>query len=182
MKKLLFSTLAMTLILFLWNGVTQLFPWGVPTAQTISTQREVQTDSFQTPNLIEMEAGSLTTDQFDEVFNGKISTLTTDRTFSWIVTAPIENYDPMGYFVWEFITQFFVAIFLSFLLIRLGSQKLNHKIIIVALAGILAFFGIYGQMLNWWAMPALYAIGAGANLIIGWVLATYATGKWIIKG
>jgi Mg2+/citrate symporter len=48
-KKILVSTLAATIILFLWSGVTQMFPWGVPTAQAISAQSSKKTDSFQTP-------------------------------------------------------------------------------------------------------------------------------------
>ncbi|MCC5928869.1 MAG: hypothetical protein JJU28_06460 [Cyclobacteriaceae bacterium] len=181
MKRPLFSILAMSAILFIWSGISQMFPWGVPSAQTISAQSEQNTESFQAPNLIEMEAGSLTTSTFDEVMRGKISTLTTDKTFSWIITAPIDNYNPMGYFVWEIITQLFIGIFLTLLLIKLSAQPLTDKLLVVGLAGLLAFTGIYGQMLNWWAMPAMYAVGAGINLIIGWLLAAFVSAKWIIK-
>jgi len=181
MKRLVLSTLAMTVILFFWSGLTQMFPWGVPSTQTISVQSEQKTESFQAPNLIEMEPGSLTTGQFDEVMTGKITTLSTDKTFSWIITAPLDNYNPMGYFFWEIITQFFIGVFLSILLIKLGAQSLSDKLVIVGLAGLLAFIGIYGQMLNWWAIPAMYAVGAGFNLIIGWLLAAFVSARWIIK-
>jgi hypothetical protein len=181
MKKLIISALAMTVILFFWSGLTQMFPWGVPSAQTISAQSEQKTESFQVPDLIEMEHGSLTTEKFDEVMSGKISTLTTDQTFSWIITAPIDTYDPMGYFIWEIITQIFIGIFLTLLLIKLGVLSLSDKLLVVGLTGILAFIGIYGQMLNWWAMPAIYGVGAGINLVIGWLLAAFVSAKWIVS-
>ncbi|MCC5938676.1 MAG: hypothetical protein JJU34_15450 [Lunatimonas sp.] len=181
MKKFILSSLAMTAILFIWSGLTQLFPWGVPSTQTISVQSEANTDGFQVSNLIEMEPSSLTTAKFDEVMRGKISTLSTDKTFSWIITAPLDNYDPMGYFIWEVITQLLVAIFLNILLRRISVFRLSEQLVIVGLAGLLAFVGIYGQMLNWWALPAIYAVGAGVNLLIGWLVAAFVSAKWIIE-
>jgi hypothetical protein len=180
-KKIIISTLVATLILFLWSGITQMFPWGVPTAQAISAQSIKKTESFQTPNLIELPSGTLTTAQFDTQMQGKISTLTTDQTFSWIISTPIANYNPMNYFVKEIFTQFFIALLLSFLLFQVKNMDLNTRLIIVSIFGLMAVAATYGQQMNWWAMPAKYALGAGFNLIVGWLLATFVLSKWIIK-
>lgn len=180
-KKIIISTLVSTAILFFWSGLTQMLPWGVPTTQTVSTQAPNQTESFQKPDLIELPANSLTTDRFDEQFAGKISTLTTDKTFSWIITAPIESYDITGYFLKEILTQLIVAIFIALLLTLTVGLTNKNRLIIVFLAGLLAVTGIYGQMMNWWSMPAIYALGAGLNLIVGWTIAGFVSTKWIIK-
>ncbi len=180
-KKIIISTIVSAVILFLWSGLTQIFPWGVPTAQTITSQTSKQTESFQTPNLIELPANSLTTDEFDEQFVNKISTLTTDKTFSWIITKPVDYYNVGNYFIKEIITQLLVSLLLATLLaltIGLPNQK---RLTIIAIIGILAVTAIYGQMMNWWGIPAIYALGAGLNLIIGWTLSAFISSKFIIK-
>ncbi|MEO0273227.1 MAG: hypothetical protein ABIM30_09120 [candidate division WOR-3 bacterium] len=180
-KKIILSTFISTVILFLWSGLTQMFPWGVPTAQTISTQSNKQTKSFQTPNLIELPPNSLTTEKFDEQFVNKISTLTTDKTFSWIITSPIDNYNVSTYFIKEVITQFLVGLFLG-LILSLTVQLTNKtRLILIGLSGILAVTAIYGQMMNWWGLPSIYALGAGFNLIVGWLIAGLISTKFIIK-
>jgi len=181
MKKIIISTIASTIVLFLWSGITQIFPWGVPTTQTISTQTNKQTENFQTPNLIELPSNSLTTNKFDEQFVGKISTLTTDKTFSWIITTPIESYDITGYFIIEILTQLIVALFLAILLTMTVGLSNKNRLTIILLAGLLAVTGIYGQMMNWWGMPANYALGTGFNLIVGWSIAGFVSTNWIIK-
>jgi hypothetical protein len=180
-KKIIISTIVSTVILFLWSGLTQMFPWGVPTAQTITSQTNKQTESFQTPKLIDLTANSLTTEKFDEQFVNKISTLTTDKTFSWIITKPIGYYNVGNYFIKEIVTQLLVALFLATLLmltIGLSNQK---RLTIIAFTGVLAVTAIYGQMMNWWGVPAIYALGAGLNLIIGWTLSAFVSSKFIIK-
>jgi hypothetical protein len=180
-KKILISTLVTTIVLFLWSGITQMFPWGVPTAQAISTQSSKKTDSFQTPNLIELPANSLTTEQFDAQLVGKISTLTTDKTFSWIISSPISYYNVGNYFMREIFTQLIVALLLSLLLWQIRGFNLITRLQIVGIAAIMGTIATYGQQLNWWGMPSLYAFGAAFNLIAGWLLAGLILSKWIIK-
>lgn len=180
-KKIIISTLVSTLILFLWSGLTQMFPWGVPTAQSIATQSNKQTESFQTPNLVELPANSLTTEKFDEQFANKISTLTTDKTFSWIIAKPVDYYNVGNYFIKEIITQLLVALLLATLLILTVGLPNQKRLTIIAISGVLAVTAIYGQMMNWWGVPPTYALGAGLNLIIGWLLSAFVTTKWIIK-
>lgn len=180
-KKVIFSTVTSAVLLFLWSGVSQFFPWGVPTAQTVSTQSTNKTESFQTPNLIELPPNSLTSEKFDSQFVNKISTLTTDKTFSWIISSPIERYDVAGYFIREIVTQVLVGFFLALLLLTTARLPNKDRLLLVGLSGVLAVAAIYGQMMNWWGMPAIYALGAGFNLIIGWSIAGYITASFIIK-
>jgi hypothetical protein len=180
-KKIIISTIVSTVILFLWSGLSQMFPWGVPTAQTITSQTNKQTESFQTPNLIDLPANSLTTEKFDEQFVNKISTLTTDKTFSWIITKPVDYYNVGNYFVKEIVTQLLVALFLATLLILTIGLSNQKRLTIIAITGVLAVIAVYGQMMNWWGVPAIYALGAGLNLIIGWTLSAFISSKFIIK-
>jgi hypothetical protein len=180
-KKILISTLVGTLILFLWSGITQMFPWGVPTAQAISSQSIKKTESFQTPHLIELPANALTTEKFDDQLLDKISTLTTDKTFSWIITKPISYYNVSSYFIKEVLTQLLVAFLLTLVLANTIKLETSTRLKIVSIIGLLAVAAIYGQMMNWWGIPMKYALGAGFNLIIGWILVSYTSTKWIIK-
>ncbi len=180
-KKIIISTIVSTVILFLWSGITQMFPWGVPTAQTITSQTNKQTESFQVPTLIEFPANSLTTKKYDELFVNKISTLTTDKTFSWIITKPVVYYNAGNYFMKEIITQLLVALFLATLLVLTVGLPNQKRLTIISITGILAVTAIYGQMMNWWGVPAVYALGAGLNLIIGWTLSAFVSSKFIIK-
>lgn len=180
-KKIILSTAVSTLILFFWSGFTQMFPWGVPSTQTISTQSNKKTESFQAPNLIELPANSLTTEAFDKQFVNKISTLTTDNTFSWIITSPIESYNVAAYFVKEILTQLAVACFLAVFLWLTQSLPTHKRLLLLLLSAALAVTGIYVQMMNWWALPAIYALGAGFNLMVGWLLAGYISAKFFIK-
>lgn len=180
-KKIIISTIVSTVILFLWSGVSQMFPWGVPTAQPISSQTTTKTESFQTPNLVELPANSLTTDKFDEQFVNKISTLTTDKTFSWIITKPVDYYNVGNYFIKEIITQILVSLLLTILLVLTIGLPNKKRLTIIAIIGVLSVTAIYGQMMNWWGIPAIYALGAGLNLIIGWILSAFVSTKFIIK-
>ncbi len=169
------------MILCFWSGLTQLFPWGVPTAQIISSQTNKQTESFQTPNLIELLAGSLTTEKFDEQFVNRISTLTTDKTFSWIITKPVDYHNVGNYFIKEIVTQLLVSLLLATLLVLTIELPNKKRLTIIAISGVLAVTAIYGQMMNWWGVPAIYALGAGLNLLIGWILSALVSTKFIIK-
>ena len=176
MKKIIISTLVSAVILFLWSGITQMLPWGITSTQNISTQANNQVDA---PNLIELSPGSLTTDQFETQFLGKISTLSTDHTFSWIITQPLQT-DYTGYFIKEFITQLSVGILLALLLYITLPLTLKIRIQIVLLAGFGAAIASYGQLMNWWALPAGYGLGVSLNLIIGWTLAAFVSARFII--
>ena len=176
MKKIIISTLISAVILFLWSGITQMLPWGISSTQNISTQVNNQVDA---PNLIELSPGSLTTDQFETQFLDKISTLSTDNTFSWIITQPLQT-DYSAYFIKEFITQLIVSLLLAFLLHFTVALNLKTRIQIVLLAGLCAAIATYGQLMNWWALPAAYGLGVGLNLIIGWTIAAFTSARFII--
>jgi hypothetical protein len=181
MKKIFLSTVVSLVILFFWSGLTQIFPWGVPTTQAIHAQESDKTESFQTPNLVKMPAKSLTTNQFDKQFSNKISTYTTDETFSWIISKPISYYNPTHYFIKEILVQFIVSIFMAILLFLTQTIETNKRLLLVLSVGVMCVMATYGQMMNWWGMPALYGLGVGLNLVIGWLIASWVSIKYILK-
>jgi hypothetical protein len=181
MKKIILSVFVITAILFLYGGLAQMFPWGIPSTQVITAQAGDQTEAFQAPQEIKMEAGSLTTDEFDEVMVSKISTLTTDKTFSWIISAPIARYNAGTYFGLEILTQFIVAILLTIILLLTKGMELTNRILIMLVGAMAASSSIIGQQLNWWALPPIYGIGVGFNLFLSWTIAYFISAKWIVK-
>ena len=178
MKKYLLASIVFTIVLFLWSGLTQMLPWGIPTSQKITVQSDNIVNVI--PNLIKLQPNTLTTDDFDSTFNHKISTYTTDSTFSWIITQPLKiNYS--SYFIGEVITQFIVGIFLTILLVLTQKHKIQTRMLFICIVGLVAWTATYGQLLNWWAMPAAYAIGVGVNLVIGWLVSGFLVSMFILE-
>jgi len=178
MKRYLLASLVFTVLLFLWSGFTQMLPWGVPSTQKITVQSDNNTNDV--PDLIRLAPGALTTSSFDSTFNHKISTYTTDGTFSWIITQPLTR-DYSSYFIVEIITQFFVGLLLILLLVLTKNHNMQTRMLLIASAGLVAWLATYGQLMNWWALPATYAVGVGANLIIGWLLTCFIVSRFILK-
>lgn len=178
MKQYLLALVVFTIVLFLWSGFTQMLPWGISTSQKIT----VQSDSIvnEIPNLIKLQPNTLTTNDFDSTFNHRISTYTTDRTFSWIITQPLKT-SYTSYFIGEVITQFLVGIFLTILLVLTQKHKIQTRMFFICIVSLVAWTATYGQLLNWWAMPAAYAIGVGVNLMIGWLISGFLVSKFILK-
>jgi hypothetical protein len=58
---------------------------------------------------------------------------------------------------------------------------LYNRLKIVGISALIGTIATYGQQLNWWGMPSLYAFGAAFNLIAGWLLVGFVLSKWIIK-
>jgi hypothetical protein len=161
-----------TLALFLFSALSQFLPWGVPTAETYTT---VSGDPgvFAAPDLIRLKPYELTTPRFDTELVGKISTLETDQTFSWIISTPMTAYSPIRYFTFEALTQGIVALSLYLLLRCSGVGRRFWGLVICA--SISAGAATYGSLMNWWGLPAAYALGAAANMVIGWLL-----GAWVM--
>jgi hypothetical protein len=181
MKKILLSILVSTVILFIWNGLSQAFPWGVPSTQMLSTKNNLTADDAKMGKLQSFSANTFTTEKFDERFNNKVSTLVTDQSFSWIISKPIAYYDMGAYFMKEILTQLLVAIFLSLILFYTIMLNLKTRLSIIGLAGLAAAIGAYGQLMNWWGLPAIYGLGVGFNIVVSWLIASFISAKWIIK-
>jgi hypothetical protein len=169
-----------TVVLFLWSGLTQMFPWGVPTVQNVA-QTSGDPDAFGA-TLTRLPPGALATPRFDVELGDGISTLTTDRSFAWIVSVPIERYDPVRYFATELATQAMCALVLV-LALRLSSPLPRREG-----AGLVALFAVgasaasYGVMANWWGLPLLYAGGMSFNLVVGWLLGALAASFVLHRG
>ncbi len=157
------------MVFFSWGFITQFLPWGVPVTQTVVSQRG-NTSLFMAPNAIEEPVRSLVTESFDTLMINKVSTLATDRTFSWIVSIPIQDYDMNRYFAFEMITQILISILLVALLTLSRNLPQKNRILILLMASLISIVGIYLPFMNWWGLPATYALGAGLNLIVGWTV------------
>ncbi len=180
MKKIIISTIVSTILLFLWGGLSQMLPWGISTTQNVNVQSKLVEEQSDVPNLIKLQANELTTDKFESQFADKISTYVTDNTFSWIITQPYQK-DYSGYFLKEIITQLIVGLLLAIILFLTIKLDLKTRIMLLVIFGLCASTAIYGQMMNWWGIPANYALGVSVNLIIGWTLAGYISARFIIK-
>jgi len=102
MKKLIIATFFATVILFIWSGVTQMLPWGIPTTTNVAVSNDMVNRDLQYQHVV--PPNTLTTEAFEAQFNNSISTYTTGNTFSWIVMQPLKS-DYSGYFIKEILTQ-----------------------------------------------------------------------------
>jgi hypothetical protein len=163
------AVVAAAVTLFVWSGLTQVFPWGVPTVRNVAQTTEDPASFGAQP--VRKAPGALTTAAFDEVLGDGLSTLTTDRSFAWIVSVPLSRYDPMRYFAFEFASQLACSIALVLAMWLLSPLSGRRRAAVGALFGLAACVATYGVMANWWGLPVPYAAGMSLNLVIGWLLA-----------
>ncbi len=181
LKRILLSIIFMTAVLYLYSGMSQMLPWGVPTAQVVFSH-DAEAQIFQsTADIQQFQPYEFTTPKFDEQFKNKISTLSTDETFNWIVSSDIGDYNPTRYLVLEFFTQLLVAIFLTLGLALTTSLANNQRLMIVLFLALAALSATFLQQLNWWRIPSNYQLGMMLNIFIGWGLCTLIAAKWILK-
>ena len=163
------SVLVGTIVLLLWYALVQFFPWGTGSVSNFSATSS-ETYVSAAPGLEEAPPGTWTTEAFDDRFAGHISTLATDRSFSWIVSAPREHYSIPRYFAFHALTQAGVAAFLVLVLWVLTPLPRARRLAAVGILGVAGAIATYGGMLNWMGMPAAYGVGESFNLLAGWLL------------
>lgn len=179
--KILLGALVAGTTLFLWSGLTQKLPWGPPTARTVVATKADKQDQFQGVNAEYAEPGQYTTSEYDKTFVGKVNTLTTDQTFSWIVTKPVAYYRPGAYLLKEAATQFLVGLLIAVLVVRLGPASTVGHVTTVAIAALAAGIASYGQLFNWWGLTTAYAVGALINIVVGWSLAAFLVARFVVN-
>ncbi len=180
-RSIFISTCVATILLFVWGALAQMLPWGVPTVQIISTMSE-EADGPDLPSkTIRMSEASLVTEEFDEQMSGKISTLITDHTFSWVISRPLKKYNLTVYLVRELLTQFVVALFLSVILQLSNSMNSGRRILLILFAALATVTATHIQDLNWLGTTTIFSIGNAFNLVVGWLLASAVVCKWIIR-
>ena len=101
-----------TIVLLVWYGLAQLFPWGTKSVGNFSATSS-ETYVSAAPGLEEAPPGTWTTEAFEDRLGGRISTLATDRSFSWIIAAPREHHSFPRYLAFHALTQAGVAAFSS---------------------------------------------------------------------
>lgn len=167
-------------VLFVWSGLTQQLPWGVPSANVIVSGSSEAIDAFQGDDVERYDPYALTTPLFDEKVVNRVNTLSTDKTFSWIVSKPIGYYSPAAYLGREFLTQFVTGLLLAAALIVVQPLGLGGQLQAAGLLALAAAVATYGQFFNWWGLTTRYALGVSLNLIVGWLLAAFVVARFII--
>jgi hypothetical protein len=164
------AVVACTVTLFVWSGATQFFPWGVPSVRSFSSTTAAP-DEFGSAKLEQTPPGTFTTSEFDARLGQGVSTLSTDESFSWIVSIARRDYNPTRYFVRELISQAMIASLLIIAFSLLSTVPKSRRLAIITLIASAAMMGSYGVMWNWWGLPFIYSAGMSFNLVAGWLLA-----------
>lgn len=107
-----------------------------------------------------------------------VTRLATDRSCSWVIARPLEKCRPGSYFAREALTQLVFAALLAALLLLRPDARIATSLALVALAGSTAFAGTSGTQMKRWSLPSSYALGVGAKLVMGRLLATAALSLW----
>ena len=103
--KCVLAVLVGTMTLFVWNAISSFcFPWGVG---AVNNHSATSGESYvlAAPGLEEKPPGTWTTQAFEDGLGNGISTLATDRSFSWIVAVPRERYNLTRYFAFQVLAQ-----------------------------------------------------------------------------
>ena len=101
------------------------------------------------PGLEEAPPGTWTTEAFEERLGGRISTLATDRSFSWIIAAPRETYSFPRDLAFHALTQVGVSLLLVIISGLLAPLARPRRWTVVLAFGVATSLATYGGMLNW---------------------------------
>ena len=168
--KCVLAVIVGTMTLFVWNAISSLsFPWGVGSVNNHSATSGASY-VLAAPGLEEKPPGTWTTQAFEDRFGNGISTLATDRSFSWIVSVPRNRYNLTRYFAFQILAQFGVALFLVLVLWLLKPLPRGRRVATVLGLGVAGMIASYGAMMVWWGLPAAYGVGTSVNLLVGWLL------------
>lgn len=169
------QVLLVSVLLTLIGGVSQLLPIGIGSAQQLRQQSGAETQPFGTTRerVLDVTATPVAAEHFDRVTVNRVSTLTTDGSFSWIVSRPLSSYRPARYLALEFVTQVLVACGIVALHALLGDAEPGTKIVAAVLAAALTAVAAYGQLVNWWGLTLRYFSGVVLTLVAGWALSMW---------
>lgn len=171
----LLQVLLVAVLLMLLGGASQALPWGIGSAQQLRQQSVGADREFGTKSdrVVDVAATPIVTAEFDRTTTNRVSTLTTDGSFSWIVTKPVAYYKPARYLSMEFLTQVLVAVGIVGINFLLGDAPQATKIGVILIAATLTAVSTYGQLLNWWGLTLRYAIGVSLTVLLGWGLSIW---------
>lgn len=174
MFEVILQVLAATVLLVLLGGVSQMLPIGVGSAKRY-TQNKKNSKLFgnKPQSVSDLAKTPAVTEQFDALMPNQVSTLETDRSFSWIVSKPISYYNPNAYFGREILTQLVVAIGLV-AVVHLLDFETSKALALTAVMASVASVATYGQLANWWGLNIKYYAGAALTLIVSWFAAVFA--------
>jgi hypothetical protein len=172
--ELILQVLLVTIVLVLLGGVSQMLPLGTGSAKVLRQTTTGSKEFGTSPDRVtDLTATPAVTAEFDRIMPDRVSTLTTDRSFSWIVSRPIAAYNPGRYFALEIATQLLVAIGLVTLSALLSDSSAGTRIVVAAIAALLTSIAAYGQLANWWGLTLRYVAGVSLTLIVGWTLSVW---------
>ncbi|MBX9471654.1 hypothetical protein [Microcella sp.] len=160
--------LLVTVVLVLLNGVSQQVPWGIGSARQYRQSASGESARADEPKVVDVSSTPVVTAEFDERMAAQVSTLTTDRTFSWIISKPLSYYRPGRYLAIEVFTQALVAAAIVGLVAMVDDAI---ALIVIAVAALATTVAVYGQLTNWWGLTLRYAVGVSVTLIVSWVAA-----------
>jgi hypothetical protein len=150
--------------------IVQFFPWGTGSVSNLSATSG-ESYAAAAPGLEQASSGTWTTEAFEEQLGGRISTLATDRSFSWIVSARREHYSIPRDLAFRALTQARIAVVLVLVPTVLAPLSRMRRLAAVACMGASGTIAIHGGMMNWMGMLAAYCVGESFNLLVGWLLA-----------
>lgn len=172
MEFVLQTALAVVLLVLL-GGVSQTLPWGIGSARQMIQRASIEADHAG-PKVVDVSADPVTRDRFDAEMAGRVTTLTTERTFSWIVSQPLSYYRPGRYLAWEIVTQVLVAVGIVAVNALLTDVAPQTRISVVAIVAVIAAIATYGQLRNWWGLSWPYTLGVSVTVVVAWIAAAAA--------
>ena len=173
--ELIVQVLLVAVLLTILGGASQALPWGSGSAQQLRQQSMRRSREFGTKadQVVDVAANPIVTAEFDIVTRNRVSTLSTDNSFSWIVSKPIEYYKPARYLVLEFVTQVLVAVGIVGVNFLLADSSQSTRVSVVLLAAALTAVAAYGPLLNWWGLTSRYVVGVSLTTVVSWGLSIW---------
>ena len=173
-KQLVLGSVLGSIILFVWSAMAWMaIPWpGEPLRGFTNEDALEQAIVANTPTsgnyiLPNPEKKGLTSEQQQKAIE--------KMARGPMMFASVRR-EPMGsmgkYMVIQFLTQFIVALLVTFLLLQTSGLSYAGRVVFVTLIGVIIFVGGHVDEWNWWSFSNAYMLMQFGAIVIGWFLAS----------
>lgn len=180
-KQLLLGSILGAIVLFVWSFIAwEFIPWPGPPLRGFTNEdaveQAIKANAPQSGNYIlpNPHKPGLTAEQqnasIEKMIRGPMM-------FASVRLEPMRSFAML--LICQFLTQFTVALIITFLLLKTCGLSYGQRVLFVALCGILIFVGGKVDEWIWWSFSNSYLMMQFGAIVIGSILAGLVIAKFV---
>jgi len=186
-KQLALGSILGSIVLFIWGALSwMVIPWpGDPLRAFTNPEAMEQaikanvpvSGNYLMPNEVKRSPG-MTDEQYKKANDDAMAKMTQGPMI--FASVRLEPMGSMGrYMGIAFLTTLIVVFLASFLLAQTTGLSYKNRVLFITLIGIIIFIGGHGDEWNWWGFSGAYMMMQMAEIVIGWLLASFVVAKFV---